>query len=202
MNLPNKLTLLRVILIPPMVWLLLLAAGNGDWLFWLIGGLLYGAAAVTDAFDGNIARKRGLVTDFGKLMDPVADKLLVCSVFVCFVAQGLCSPWILIIVLLREFLVMSVRTVAAARGTVIPANKWGKAKTITQMTAIVVVMLQQLLYCAESKPGCPLIPPVFGEAYGIPYSVGQATLWLSAAITLVSGAVYVWQSRELFKDIK
>lgn len=202
MNLPNKLTLLRVVLVPAVVWLLLLAAGNGDWLMWLIGGLLYGVAAVTDAFDGNIARKRGLVTDFGKLMDPVADKLLVCAVFVCFVAAELCSPWILIIVLLREFLVMSVRTVAAARGTVIPANKWGKAKTITQMTAIVVVMLQQLLYCAKNKPGCELIPDFFGEAFGIPYAVGQIMLWLSAAITLVSGAVYVWQSRELFKDIK
>ncbi len=203
MNLPNKLTMLRVLLIPAVVWSMLAAAEKGDWLLWLLSGLLYGAAAVTDALDGNIARKRGLITDFGKLMDPVADKLLVCSVFICFVAIQICSPWILIIILLREFLVTSIRMVASSRGIVIPANNWGKAKTITQMISIVVVALQQLLFCAAVNNLLPsAISGFFAQPVGAVFIFGQAMLWLSAAITLVSGAVYVWQSRELFKDIK
>ena len=196
MNTPNKLTVTRVVLIPFTVALLLYAP-QGGWLFWLISGLIYGAAAITDALDGNIARKRGLVTDFGKLMDPVADKLLVTSVFVCFVAMGICSPWVLIIILAREFLVTSVRMVSSSRGIVIPANNWGKAKTITQMTAIVAIFVLEML--SALLGGSDIWLPVFDTIVNISE---QVLLWLSAAITIVSGGVYVWQSRELFLDAK
>ncbi len=196
MNTPNKLTVARVVLIPFTVALLLIAP-TGGWLYWLLSGLIYGAAAITDALDGNIARKRGLVTDFGKLMDPVADKLLVTSVFVCFVAIGICSPWVLIIILAREFLVTSVRMVSSSRGIVIPANNWGKAKTITQMTAIVAIFVFEM--CASLLGGLGFWQPLFDS---IIYYAEQVLLWLSAAITIVSGAVYVWQSRELFLDAK
>lgn len=193
MNLPNKLTVTRVVLIP-VVAALMLYAPAGGWLFWLLAGLVYGAAAITDAFDGSIARKRGLITDFGKLMDPVADKLLVAAVFICLVELGLCSSWVLIIILAREFLVTSVRSVASSRGLVIAANKWGKAKTIFQMTAIVVVFVLEL--AKSLLGGMP-----FGELFcTISNLTEQIMLWLSAAITLISGAVYVYQSRELFLD--
>ena len=192
MNLPNKLTLSRCILVLPVV-ILLLAAPERGWPFWLSSLVLFCIASITDAFDGSIARKRGLVTNFGKLMDPVADKLLVTAVFACFTAQGLCSPWVLIIVLAREFLVLSVRMVAASNGTVIPANIWGKLKTITQMTAIIVIYAIRVFIS---------LFPQLGEALSwLPY-IGDALLWLSAAITVVSGIIYCWQSRELFKDIK
>lgn len=196
MNTPNKLTLARVVLIP-IVAALLLHAPAGGWLFWLIAGLVYGAAAITDALDGSIARKRGLITDFGKLMDPVADKLLVTSVFICFVAIGICSPWVLIIVLAREFLVTSVRMVSSSRGIVIPANIWGKVKTVTQMTAIVAIFVFEMLSAllGDTSFWLPLYSTIVTAAE-------QVLLWLSAAITIISGGVYVWQSRELFLDAK
>ncbi len=194
MNTPNKLTVTRIALIPFTVALTLYAP-TGGWLFWLLAGLVYGAAAITDAFDGSIARKRGLVTDFGKLMDPVADKLLVTSVFICLVALGICSPWVVIIVLAREFLVTSVRMVSSSRGIVIPANNWGKAKTITQMTAIVAIFVFEM--CAALLGGFDFWLPLFDTIIN---AAEQVLLWLSAAITLISGGVYVWQSRELFLD--
>jgi len=196
MNTPNKLTVARVVLIPFTVALLLYAP-TGGWLFWLLSGLIFGAAAITDALDGSIARKRGLVTDFGKLMDPVADKLLVVSVFICFVELGLCSSWILIIILAREFLVTSIRMVSSSRGLVIPANNWGKAKTIIQMVTIVTIFVFEMV--SALLGGFDFWMPLFDTIIGISE---QVLLWLSAGITLVSGAVYVWQSRELFRDIK
>lgn len=196
MNLPNRLTLLRMILIP-VVTALLLAAPEGGWLMWLLGGLCFGAAAITDALDGSIARKRGLVTDFGKLMDPVADKLLVTAALVCMVASGLCSAWVLIIVLAREFLITSIRMVAVTKGQVIAANIWGKAKTVIQIVAIVTVIVCQfalsLLTALGIEPGQFIV-----SAAGL---LEQITLWLAAAITVVSGAVYAYDARHLFSDM-
>lgn len=192
MNLPNKLTLSRLVLALPTAFTLLMAK-DGEWLMWFISLALFSIASLTDAFDGSIARKRGIVTNFGKLLDPVADKVLVTSVFACFTAMKLCSPWVLIIVLTREFLVMSIRMVAASEGTVIPANKWGKAKTITQMTAIITIYTIKLFQA--------VLP--FFAAY-VPWldAVGQAMLWLSAAITVISGIIYCAGSKALFRDMK
>jgi len=196
MNLPNRLTLLRIILIPA-VTALLMAAPSGGWLFWLLAGLAFGAAAITDALDGNIARKRGLVTDFGKLMDPVADKLLVTAALVCFVGFGLCSEWVLIIVLAREFLITSIRMVAVTKGTVIAANNWGKAKTVIQIVAIVTVITCQFVLSLLSAIG---IEPgvVITTAADL---LSQITLWLAALITLISGVIYAMGARSLFSDM-
>ena len=132
MNLPNKLTLLRIAIVPFIVACMLIDFP----LNYFVAGLLFGAAAITDAFDGNIARKNNLITDFGKFADPLADKILVISVLVCFLKAGLCGAIPLIIILFREFTVTSIRLVAAANGKVIAANVWGKFKTIAQITAI------------------------------------------------------------------
>lgn len=193
MNLPNKLTMVRIVLIP-VVAALLLAAPAGGWLMWLLAGLAFGAASITDALDGNIARKRGLVTDFGKLMDPVADKLLVTSALVCMVACGLCSAWVLIIVLAREFLITSIRMVAVTKGTVIAANKWGKAKTIIQIAAIVTVIVCQFVLALLGGSAGELLS-------SIALWLGHGMLWLSAAITVISGVVYAIDARQLFSDM-
>ncbi len=196
MNLPNRLTMIRIILIPVVTALLLAAPGHG-WLFWLLGGLSFGAAAITDALDGSIARKRGLVTDFGKLMDPVADKLLVTAALVCMVASGLCSAWVLIIVLAREFLITSIRMVAVTKGQVIAANIWGKAKTVIQIVAIVTVIVCQfalsLLSALGIEPGQLIVAAAD--------LLGQITLWLAALITVISGIVYAIDARNLFSDM-
>lgn len=193
MNLPNKLTLARALLIVPVAVLTLLAGSRGAWQLWLTSGLCFAAAAVTDIFDGAIARSRGIVTDFGKLMDPVADKLLVTTVLVCFLAKGLCPAWVLIVVLAREFMVTSIRSVAAGKGTVIPANAWGKIKTILQMTAIGVT------YTGEFFCGLP-----FGTAkyLGAVRTAELVLFVIAAAATIVSGIIYMVQSREFFKDVK
>ena len=194
MNTPNKLTLLRILLVP-IIMLFLLWDGLPH--NFLIAGLIFIAAAVTDALDGSIARKRGLVTNFGKLMDPVADKLLVCSTLVCFVQLGLCDSWIVVIVLAREFLVTSVRLVAAGEGKIIAANGWGKAKTISQIVALVAVFVTQYFLELVQLSAVPtgavtgLLSPAFLSI------VCGVALWISALLTLVSGALYLWDNREL-----
>lgn len=196
MNLPNRLTTLRIIFVP-VVTALLLAAPAGGWLMWLLAGLTFGAAAVTDAFDGAIARKRGLVTDFGKLMDPVADKLLVTAALACFVSMGLCSAWVLIIVLAREFLVTSIRMVSASRGLVIAANNWGKVKTVTQIIAIVAIIVAEFaLDVLEALGIMPAKLLLDGVRWG-----EQGLLWLAALMTVISGVTYIIGAKKLFNDI-
>lgn len=201
MNLPNKLTMVRIILIPVVAILLLMAPEHG-WPLWLSAGLSFGAAAITDALDGSIARKRGLITDFGKLMDPVADKLLVTAALVCLVASGLCSAWVLIIVLAREFLITSIRMVAVTKGTVIAANVWGKLKTVIQIAAIVTVIVCQFALSLLGDLELFDLSVGVGAIIGtVAYWLGEGMLWISAAITLISGAVYAIDARHLFKDM-
>lgn len=197
MNTPNKLTLLRIILVP-VIMLFLLWDGLPH--NFLIAGLIFGVAAITDMLDGQIARKRGLVTNLGKLMDPVADKLLVCSTLICFVQLGLCDSWIVVIVLAREFLVTSVRLVAAGSGKIVAANGWGKAKTISQIVALVMVFVTQYFLDLVHGSVIPagkvtdfLSPSLLSIFCGV-------LLWGSALLTLVSGALYMWENRGLFKE--
>ena len=110
---------------------------------YLIAAVIFAAASFTDYLDGHIARRDGLVTNFGKLMDPLADKILVISALVCMVELGLTSAWFVIIIIAREFLVTSIRLLAVESGRVIPANNWGKAKTVSQMVAILAVLGMQ-----------------------------------------------------------
>ena len=129
MNLPNKLTILRILMIPAVVVFLLCFEGN--WAM-IAAAVCYILAAVTDFFDGKIARKYNLVTNFGKFMDPLADKLLVCSTLVCMTALGHAAAWAVIVIIAREFAISGFRLIAVERGVVIAAGKSGKIKTTLQ----------------------------------------------------------------------
>ena len=134
MNLPNKLTMLRVILIPFFVVCELIPYSWGKWAALVI----FVAASITDKLDGTIARKYNLITNFGKFMDPLADKLLVCSAMICFVGLGTLAPWIVIIIVAREFIISGFRLIAAENGRVIAA---GKAKTVVQMIMCILLIM-------------------------------------------------------------
>ncbi len=172
MNLPNKLTLLRIIAIPVFIVVLMMDHGY-------IATVIFIAAALTDMLDGKIARKYNLVTNFGKLMDPLADKLLVMSALVCLVELARVPGWMVIVILAREFAVTGLRQVAASEGIVIAAGMTGKIKTITQMIAIPLLLL-------DNWP-CRYI--------GVP--LDQIFLWLAVIMTIVSGVEYIVKNRQL-----
>ena len=186
MNTPNKLTLLRILLVPFFVLFLLLPSIPHHY---LLAGLVFGAAALTDHFDGSLARKHGQITDFGTFADPLADKILVGAVAV-------------IIILFREFLVTSIRLVASGKGKVIAANKWGKAKTISQIVAILMILVLQYVDELVSLGIVPLAAEdaqVFSTAALI---IGQIATWICVLFTLISGAIYLWDNREFVKTAK
>lgn len=184
MNLPNKLTMLRMVLIPFFVAFMLL---DGAVPFnRVIALVIFVAASLTDYLDGSIARSRGLVTDFGKLMDPLADKLLVMSAMLLMVELMDLSAVVVIIILSREFLVTSLRLVAAPSGKVIAASKWGKAKTVSQMIWIVLTLA---IYAG-------LLPLEAGTAAWV---VNGLTV-VATALTLISGVDYLWKNRQFLSD--
>ena len=212
MNLPNKLTLLRIALVP-----LIIAATLIEFpLHFLPAGLLFGAAAITDAFDGKIARRDNLITNFGKFADPLADKILVISVLICFVKLGLCGAVPLIIIVLREFAVTSVRLVAAANGKVIAANMWGKVKTVSQIAAIVAVFVFQTVFdliCLIGYGSTATVNEIVGLNtigfldhgiviwYNVFNIIGQVLIWISAVFTVISGVKYLVDNKEVINDI-
>ena len=140
MNLPNKLTLLRVLLIPVFVVLLLLDGGESTTLR-IAALIIFCLASFTDFLDGQIARRRHLVTNFGKFMDPLADKLLVCSALICMIELGELPSWYVIVVIAREFIISGFRLIAADNGIVIAASWWGKFKTTFQMLTVILLIL-------------------------------------------------------------
>lgn len=188
MNTPNKLTVLRMILVPFFL-LFLLVERIPMHSVWAL--LVFAAASVTDAMDGHIARSRNLVTDFGKFLDPVADKVLVFSALIAFIELGCASSVAVVIMMAREFLVSSLRMVAAGNGTVIAAGKLGKLKTAVTMVSIVTILL---LFATADAGILPITFP-------IPL-VSQVLVWVSAAITVVSGAEYLWVNRAQFTASK
>jgi len=139
MNLPNKLTIIRVCLIPFFVAALLFVHGN-NYTMRIVANVLFIVASLTDLFDGKIARKYNLVTNFGKFMDPLADKLLVCSALICLIELGQLPAWVVIIIISREFIISGFRLVAADNGVVIAASYWGKFKTTFQMAAVILMI--------------------------------------------------------------
>lgn len=138
MNLPNKLTIMRVILIPFFI-VILLSNCFGDASKW-VALAIFIIASLTDMADGKIARKYNLVTNFGKFMDPLADKMLVCSAMICLVGMGRLASWIVIIIVAREFIISGFRLIAADNGVVIAASYWGKFKTTFQMTMVILLI--------------------------------------------------------------
>lgn len=141
MNLPNKLTVSRVILIPFFVFSLLYQGGENQNLRY-VAAAIFILASLTDLLDGKIARKYNLVTNFGKFMDPLADKLLVCSALICLIELGQLPAWMVIIIISREFIISGFRLVASDNGIVIAASYWGKFKTTFQMIAVILLILR------------------------------------------------------------
>lgn len=193
MNLPNKLTVLRMVMVPFFVFFMLMPGIPHHYLFALI---IFSAASITDHLDGRIARSRGLITNFGKLMDPLADKILVVSALICMVALGLTNAWFVIIIVAREFLVTAIRQLAVESGVVIPANNWGKAKTVSQMVAIITVLALQ--YLNELLTGVFALD--LGMWSGVFLLIGDVLLGIAVLLTLISGWTYVVQNKKLFTD--
>ncbi|HIQ74152.1 MAG TPA: CDP-diacylglycerol--glycerol-3-phosphate 3-phosphatidyltransferase [Candidatus Cottocaccamicrobium excrementipullorum] len=140
MNLPNKLTVLRVIMIPFFVFFLLLENGTNPNLRY-VAAAIFIIASFTDLLDGKIARKYNLVTNFGKFMDPLADKLLVCSALICLIELGQIPAWMVIVIISREFIISGFRLVASDNGVVIAASYWGKFKTVFQMISVILLIV-------------------------------------------------------------
>jgi len=173
MNLPNKLTILRMIMIIPFVILLL---GGYD----IIALVLFIAASLTDMLDGKIARKYNLVTNFGKLMDPVADKLLVCSAMIVLVQMGRIPAWIVIIIISRDFIINGLRLIASDNGVVIAASYWGKFKTVFQMIMICLMIANIAVFSL----------------------ITDIVMWIALILTVVSLADYLYKNKAVMKETK
>lgn len=174
MNTPNKLTIARMILVPFLV-VFLLTGWGGEANRWICLAIFV-AASVTDWFDGHLARKYNLITNFGKFMDPLADKLLVCSAMICMIELDKLPAWVVIIIIGREFIISGFRLIAAENGIVIAANYWGKFKTVSQMIMIILLMLN------------------FGGIFTV---LIQIFIWLSVALTIISLLTYIMQNRKV-----
>jgi len=188
MNLPNKITLLRMVLIPAFLFMYLVRPMDGivyawgavanDWL----SLVLFVIAAITDAIDGHLARKLGLVTNFGKLMDPLADKMLVCAAFIAFTATGGLPAWITIIFVSREFYISGLRQLALEQKIVLAASTSAKIKTIAQITLVIYLLL----------------PFPFSYLFFAP--VAMAVAIIAAAISIYSAAEYTWKNWKVLRD--
>ena len=178
MNLPNKLTMLRVILIPFFVAFMLLSGAEYSYKWIALG--IFITASLTDLLDGKIAREYNLVTNFGKLMDPLADKMLVSAALICLTAMGRLEAWIVIVIISREFIISGLRQIAADNGIVIAASYWGKYKTTFQMVMI-----------------CLLIADI-----GALVIITRVITWIAVALTIVSLGDYMVKNRQVFMEDK
>ena len=196
MNLPNKLTLTRILLVP--VFMIFVSLGqyitpSYNPRYYLIAGLIFAVASFTDFLDGHLARKWNMVTDFGKCADPLADKLLTTVAFIYMMRDGVCSPVVLCIILAREFAVSGLRMVAAGAkdGKVIAANMWGKVKTVLQMLSIIFYFFGTALSYRGTV-----------DSVSIVVVVSIALCWLVAAVTAISGIKYLWDNRSFINTAK
>ena len=175
MNLPNKLTIGRMIAVPFFIAAYLLG-------YYPAALVIFIAASITDLLDGKIARSRNLVTNFGKIMDPLADKILVYSALCLFIEADIIDAWMLIVILAREFIVAGMRTVAASEGKVLAAGMSGKIKTVLQMVAVIVYLFASCLT----------------DAMDTVMMIGNVIFYASLVMTVYSGAEYVWNNRSVF----
>ena len=186
MNLPNKLTVSRFVLTAIFMGAVFWRSPLND----TIALFLFSAASLTDYFDGKIARERKLITNFGILMDPLADKILVCSAFIAFVEFRLVEAWMVVIIVGRELAITGLRLLAASKQFVLAAERYGKHKTISQMTAIIALLMLDAYtewgHWAEVclKPWLPWF--------------ARIALWVTVLLTFTSGALYLWRNRELY----
>ncbi len=174
MNLPNRLTTIRMILVPVFVFFMLTNVGGAanKW----IALIIFCAASITDTLDGYISRSRNLVTNYGKFMDPLADKLLVCSAMICLIPEGKLPVWFVIIVIAREFMISGFRLIASDNGIVIAASYWGKFKTTFQMIMIILMI---------------------ADLGGVFTVIEQILMWIALVLTLVSLIDYIWKNRQV-----
>ncbi len=190
MNLPNKLTIFRVVLIVPFVILLLGSSQQWGWFTALFGGIMeyvdyiavviFIVASLTDLLDGKIARKYNLVTNFGKFMDPLADKLLVCSALICLVEMGRLPAWMVIIIISREFIISGFRLVASDNGVVIAASYWGKFKTTFQMFAVILLIV--------NIPAAPV------------QILTTLCVWIALILTIISLVDYIAKNHKVLTE--
>lgn len=205
MNLPNKLSLLRIILIPvAMLFMLPVSVYGFEPSSWnafiaehgmMIAGIVFILASLTDFFDGQIARRCNLITDLGKFLDSLADKMLVIAVLIAFVATGRISPWLLAIIVLREFMVTGIRLVASKEGVVMAAKMIGKIKTVTQMIAIIYLMFE------------PTIMKFTGDDYAASLTtpcavsiIGDILFGICVLMTIISGLDYLIKNKSYLKE--
>ena len=194
MNLPNKLTVARVIMVPFFVFFLM-----ADFIphHTVVALCFFALASFTDHLDGKIARKHNLITNFGKFLDPLADKILVLSALICFIPMGWITVWSVIIIMAREFMVSAVRLIAADNGKVVAANGWGKLKTVSQMVAILLVLIFQyivdlVVYAGGDPFGCWLAFQIIGRIF----------IGISVCFTVLSGVIYLRDNWGLMKNSK
>jgi phosphatidylglycerophosphate synthase len=203
-NLPNKLTVSRFIMTGAFLWAMFSRSPLND----TLALVLFCAAAITDFLDGKIARARGLITNFGALMDPLADKIMTCSAFIALVERHMLTPppvaveiagralsakvhaWMVVIIVARELAITGLRLLAASKNVVLAAERYGKHKTISQMVAIIALLVMD-----ASVEWWPWLRGLFK-----PWVSGFAmlALWLTVLLTLTSGVLYLWRNRELY----
>ena len=205
MNLPNKLSLLRIILIPvAMLFMLPISVYGFEPEGWnnfvnnygmMIAGAVFIVASFTDFLDGQIARRCNLITDLGKFLDSLADKMLVIAILIAFVSTGRVSPWLLAIIVLREFMVTGIRLIASKHGVVMAAKMIGKIKTVTQMIAIIYLMFE------------PTLMKLTGDDYQASLTtpctisiIGNILFYISVLMTIISGMDYLLKNLSYFKE--
>lgn len=177
MNLPNKLTVLRVLLIPFFVVALLWEHGESQTMRY-VAATIFIVASLTDLLDGKIARKYNLVTNFGKFMDPLADKLLVCSALICLIELRQLPAWMVIVIISREFIISGFRLVASDNGVVIAASYWGKFKTTFQMIAVILLIMR--------NPALSRVTDIF--------------VWVAVALTVISLVDYLAKNHKVLTE--
>jgi len=194
MNLPNKLTVSRFVLTVIFLWAVFSRSPVND----TLALVFFCVAGITDFLDGRIARRRGLITNFGILMDPLADKILTCSAFIALVERGPLHPpnpveveaWMVVIIVARELAITGLRLLAASKNVVLAAERYGKHKTISQIVAIIA-----LLVVEAHAEWWPWLRGLLG--WWVP-TFAQLALWVTVVLTAISGALYLWRNRELY----
>ena len=194
LNVPNLLTIARIFITPIFLAVILMDTLSHKF---LIACVIFSIASITDAVDGHLARKNNQITNFGKFLDPIADKILTTAALLAFMSLGLCNIWIVMLILTREFAIASVRMIAAAGGVVIPANIWGKIKTVSQMVFTILIMLLGEVWEFISSTNNELIEKLPDLSM-----VSNGLLWITAILAVVSGIIYLNDSKKIIDFTK
>lgn len=194
LNVPNLLTIARIFITPVFLGVILMDTLPHRF---LIACIVFSIGSITDAIDGHLARKNNQITNFGKFLDPIADKILTTSALLAFMSMGLCNIWIVMLVLTREFAIASVRMIAAAGGVVIPANIWGKIKTVSQMTFTILIMLLGETWEVVADFDRSLFEKLPDLSL-----VSNGLLWITAILTVISGVIYLNDSKKIIDFTK